>query len=112
MTCPMPECQTTAGCKCVEIVERLRGRGRPKYLGNNQWSYGLDEDCQQAAALIEHQRLEIARLRGALTEIACYDEPIGNARLQNTGSYVMFAEPVSVKLARAALDGQDQQGPR
>lgn len=39
----------------------------------------------------------------ALTEIACFDDKQGNARLAATGDYGAFDEPASVKIARAAI---------
>ena len=46
---------------------------------------------------------DIARLRGALERIACYDDTGGNAALESRGGYGAFDEPGSVEIARAAL---------
>lgn len=44
------------------------------------------------------------RLRLALTRIATYGDEGANARLKATGSYSVFDEPGSVKIAREVLE--------
>jgi len=56
--------------------------------------------CDLVVSLID----ENARLRAALTKIACYDDGPGNRCLKVTGRYQGFDEPWSVEIARAALE--------
>lgn len=54
--------------------------------------------CQRDALAAEN-----ARLREALTRIACFDDIEANITLEKRGSYSSFDEPDAVYIARTAL---------
>lgn len=48
---------------------------------------------------------QLTAARAALNKIAAWDDYAGNGALEKTGSYGMFDEPSSVKIARDTLSG-------
>jgi len=63
-------------------------------------------DAMLKAGMRRAAQPEVERLREALTEIAAFNNTGANEHLRRFGTYAMFDEPGSVKIARAALEAK------
>jgi len=66
----------------------------------------FEKAISQMCDLVTSLRDDNARLRAALTRVAAYDDAAASDYLRSTGSYRGFDEPVSVEIARTALESK------
>jgi hypothetical protein len=98
-----------------ELAIRARKLGNQPNPGENlaEWIDFASLYLVQSADAIEEHAAEIARLREALEEIADFGaewQPGAEECLARTGSYHLFDEPSSVKIARTALTHPPETG--